>query len=308
MDIDTLIDTLRLLGSRVADSVPDSLTDTLIDTLTDTLTGSVVDTTRAAGGIGRQFDSGLFWGVVGVVCFLLGVVLAVFLYKRGASRRQVKDLQDNVTALREDVSRMVEYLDGLPKAAEPVRNPFAKGRAAMKASPWDEAIAHFNRAKKHASGTQLVALFNLIGLCHTTPGRWNKAIASYEESARLAAEFDDRKGRAAALHNLGVILQNRGEYVKAREKYQQSLKLERELGDRRGIAITHGQLGRLAEAEKDDKTAVRNYVIAFSVFEELKSPDRDLARSDLARMQKRLGEEEFRRLYDEVVKELQQTE
>ncbi len=366
----------------------------------------------------RQAKYYAFWGIVagvGATAVVLVITLVV-----GSSWCQVQRVEQKVDAL----SEKLEYLDGLPQADDPVRVPFEKGYAAMKACRWDEAIGYFRQALKHASGRQLVALFNLIGLCHDTPGRWDKAVASYEESARLAEEFEDREGRAIALHNLGIILQNRGQYDKARELYEQSLKLNRELGDKNGIAqtlhqlgmihqdqgeydkarelceqsltiakelgdksgiaitlhqlgifhhqqgeydkaqemyeqslklkrvlgdkngiagtlyqlgmihqqqgeyvkarelyeqslkiagelgnksgvgITLGQMGRLAEAEKDDRTALRNYLIALSIFEQLKSPYRDLARSYLAQMQKRLGEKEFERLSAEVKREV----
>ena len=116
----------------------------------------------------------------------------------------------------------------------------------------------------------------------------------------LGAKFE----QAAVLHQLGRIAQDTGDLAQARRLYDQSLAIRRELGDKAGIAGTLGQKGLLAEAEKDDGAALENYLIALTIFTELKSPSRDVAAQLIANMKQRLGDEAFKKLSDEVVAEM----
>ncbi len=152
------------------------------------------------------------------------------------------------------------------------------------------------------------AVLHQLGNIHLGQGENDKARVLYGQSLKLKRELGDKRGIAQTLHQLGMIHSDQGEYDKARELYERSLKTAEELGDRQGIGESLAQLGQLAEAEKDDKTALRNWLIALSIFEELKSPNKNIVVSWLAAMQQRLGEEEFKRLYDEVEKELEQPE
>jgi tetratricopeptide (TPR) repeat protein len=135
----------------------------------------------------------------------------------------------------------MEYLNGLPNSEPSVRVPFEKGRAAMAAYKWDEAIGHFEESRKHAAGTELVALHGLIGRCHHTPGRLQQALESFEESARLASLFKDKQGLAHALDNVGVVLRDQGKFDRALDKYEEALRLAHEAGalPEQGSALNH---------------------------------------------------------------------
>ena len=153
----------------------------------------------------------------------------------------------------------MEYYDGLDKSKPAVRNPFEKGRAAMEAYKWDEAIGHFQDAMKHAAGTEQVALCSLVGACHYAPGRWRQALASFEESARLAEQFTDKQGKAVALDNIGVLWRGRSVYDKALENFEAALKLAREVGARREEASALGNIGRVRLFQGESKDVVLRY-------------------------------------------------
>jgi len=108
--------------------------------------------------------------------------------------------------MRRDMDRMAVYIDGLPRSGTAVRQPFELGRAAMAAYEWEQAIEHFREAMARARGAEIVALFNLTGVCQYTQGQLEKALADFEESFRLAKQFRDVNGEAPALGNIGVIL------------------------------------------------------------------------------------------------------
>jgi tetratricopeptide (TPR) repeat protein len=186
-----------------------------------------------------------------------------------AQEERAKEQSRKLDALQTQVGRMAEYLDGLPKSTGPVRTSFDAGRAAMKAYKWDDAIAHFKDAIKSASGTQLVALYNLIGLCHYTPGRWDEALQAYEESRRLAQDFGEKQGEAAALGNIGVVWQLKGEWDKALEYQEKALQLDRELGNRQGEAQELGNIGLVWQDKGEWDRALEYHYKALKLDREL---------------------------------------
>jgi tetratricopeptide (TPR) repeat protein len=109
---------------------------------------------------------------------------------------------------------------------------------------------------------------------------------------KIKEELGNKSGIATTLHQLGMIHQDQGDYDKAIEKFNQSLKIKEELGDKSGIANTLGQIGRIYETREDHKNALKNYLICYSIFGSLKSPYID-----------KIGEEVFKKYYDEIVKE-----
>lgn len=111
--------------------------------------------------------------------------------------------------------------------------------------------------------------------------------------------------KSGSLHELGIIHANQGRYDDAVKMYQESMKIKEELGSRSGIAITHGQMGRIAYAQKNYKEALRCYFLAFIIFDELKSPYKDLAGKDIMKLKEELGEELFNKYYKEITSDEQ---
>ncbi len=98
-----------------------------------------------------------------------------------------------------------------------------------------------------------------------------------------------------------MINQDQGNYEEAVRLYQQSLKIKQELGDNRGIAITLHQLGRVyEEKDKDYPLAIEKYLIALSIFKELKDPNSKIAEGSIARLKEKMGEEAFIKAIEEI--------
>ncbi|MDO8531743.1 MAG: tetratricopeptide repeat protein [Dehalococcoidia bacterium] len=108
----------------------------------------------------------------------------------------------------------------------------------------------------------------------------------YDESLTLNRELGSKGRIAVTLHELGRLAQAQaqGDYAEARRLYRGSLALKQELGDKDGIARTLHQLGTLAEVEKRTEEATGYYRRALAIFEELHSPDAEVARKALARV------------------------
>ena len=150
----------------------------------------------------------------------------------------------------------------------------------------------------------IASTLHQLGVLAHDQGDSIEARKLYDQSLAIVRELGNKANIAASLHQLANLAYDKDDLPAARKLYEQSLAIARELGDKSSIATTLGQMGRLAQAERDDWSALTNYLQALAIFEELKSPYRDLAKQDIARMQQRLGDEAFKKLYDEVVAEL----
>jgi tetratricopeptide (TPR) repeat protein len=168
---------------------------------------------------------------------------------------------------------------------------------------YDQSLAI---ATESGDKSGIARILHQLGIIALRRGDFAKARELCDQALKTFIDLGAKFEQAAVLHQLGRIAQDTGDLAEARKHYDQSLAIRRELGNKSGIAETTAQLGRLAEAEKDDRTALKNYLAALAIFEELKLPYRDLAKSIIAAMQQRLGEEAFKKLYDEVVAELGQ--
>jgi tetratricopeptide (TPR) repeat protein len=147
--------------------------------------------------------------------------------------------------MRRDMDRMAEYLNELPKSSPAVRQPFELGLAAMESCDWDRAVGHFREAMTHATGAEIVALFNLSGICRYTQGLLDDALASFEESDRLAEQFADEQGKAPALGNIGVIYHDKGELDRALQYKEQALAKAHALGDQWAEALYLANIGNI---------------------------------------------------------------
>ena len=132
-----------------------------------------------------------------------------------------------------------------------------------------------------------------VGMIYQEKGEYAAALEKYEQSLKIEEELGNRAGVAQSLHQVGNIYYLKGEYAPALGKYEQSLKIKEELGDRAGVALSLGQIGSIYHQQKKYPEAFENYLIAFSVFTELQSPDAQIAAKNLSILRKDWGEKEF---------------
>lgn len=124
-----------------------------------------------------------------------------------------------------------------------------------------------------------------LGLLAQAHGEPEEARHLYGECLDINKRLGDQSGIAKALHQLAMLAQGRGELEEARRLYGESLDIKTRLGDQSGIAVTLGQLGLLVSQEGDRAAAVSLLREALSIFERLKSPNAEIARRMLARME-----------------------
>jgi len=167
-------------------------------------------------------------------------------------------------------------------------------------------------------------LHNLAALAQNQ-GELEEARRLYGESLEIKKRLGDQRGVANTLHQLAILAQNQGEFEEARPLFDESLEIKKRLGDQRGVAYTFGQLGnlalaqgdvaearrlynncleisrklgdqssianslhnlgRLAEIEGDEVEAAQLFREALSIYEKLGSPNAEMARRSLARVE-----------------------
>jgi len=193
---------------------------------------------------GAHAGIGLLGLTVHAAPFVLGAVGFFTRVLNPAARKPHED-HEQTEAVRHNLGRMAEYLDGLPASEPRVREPFELGLAAMRACRWDDAVTHLDEAMAVTEGVHVVALMNLIGVCRYTQGRADEALAYFEESAGLAERLEAPRGRAQAFNNIGLIYRDRGDLDRALGQIEQSITMARQLDDLWAMAIELGNAGNV---------------------------------------------------------------
>jgi tetratricopeptide (TPR) repeat protein len=138
------------------------------------------------------------------------------------------------------------YVDDLPKASPPVRDPFEEGRRLQNAEQHEAAIREFEKAFAAAQDDhQRCALHVLIGKSFLNLGRQPEARSHYRQALGAADLAGDEPGAAAALTGLGVVSVSAGEADGAEEYHQKAFAIYDRLGDRLGQADNLAALGTI---------------------------------------------------------------
>ena len=89
---------------------------------------------------------------------------------------------------------------------------------------------------------------NNLAFAHRRLGQYDKALALYERSLRLARAAKDKSITSSILNNLAGIYRSQGNFSRALEFYQLSLQTLRQLGDQGRMALTENNLGDVYSA------------------------------------------------------------
>jgi tetratricopeptide (TPR) repeat protein len=220
--------------------------------------------------IGHNIDAVLFWASLLAACCAITLAIAVhILYSLNPTVRRARRTAIGNRMLRRDMDRIAEYLDGLANSGPAVRQPFELGLAAMETYDWGQAVEHFREAMVQARGAEIVALFNLSGVCRYTQGMLDYARTSFEEAARLAEQFGDEEGKAPALGNIGVIYHDQGDLDRALQYKEQALAKAHQLGDQWAEAIYLANIGNIWHDKEDLDKALEYHEQALELSRDL---------------------------------------
>jgi tetratricopeptide (TPR) repeat protein len=124
-----------------------------------------------------------------------------------------------------------------------------------------------------------------LGSAYASLGDYHKAIDYYEQALLISIEIGDRQGEGNRLGNLGTAYLSLGDYHKAIEYYEQALLISIEIGHRQGEGNRLGNLG-LAYANLGEKDKAKDYYLqSIAILEAIGSPNAEVARQILARLE-----------------------
>ncbi|HEY9889188.1 MAG TPA: tetratricopeptide repeat protein, partial [Candidatus Obscuribacterales bacterium] len=112
-------------------------------------------------------------------------------------------------------------------------------------------------------------LLNNIAVVYTEQGRYGEAIALFEESLAIGADWGSRFDEADTLNNLGNTYLYKGEYDTAIDLYQRGLALRQDIGDRAGVAYSLNSLGTAYSWQGQYGSAIAAYQAALDLVQEL---------------------------------------
>ena len=178
------------------------------------------------------------------------------------------------------------------------------GMIHQKQGNYPEAVKLYEQSldmKKELGDRSGIAItLHQLGNVHYQQGNYPEAVKLYEQSLEMARELGDKSGIAKSLGQLGIVHQKQGNYPEAVKLYEQSLEMAKELGDKSGIASSLGQMGRIKEENSDLESALINYINALLIFEELQSPDREIAKNCIASLREKMGDDAFQKALEKL--------
>ena len=179
-------------------------------------------------------------------------------------------VEEAVRPIKDELSRVTEYLDGLPEAPPKIRDPFDEGRKLQRDNKYREAIKQYEAClQPETNDSQRAALHILIGNCFLSLSELAEAEGHYRQAEKVAKEVDDREGLAAALGNIGLIYQTKGDLDKALDYHQQSLNIEREIGEKEGEASQLGNIGLIYCLKGEPDRELEYLEKALKIFKEI---------------------------------------
>ena len=136
---------------------------------------------------------------------------------------------------------------------------------------WDQeaALIHDTLARLPADSPRRAAWIHHLGILAQDRGDYDEAARQYQRSLDIHERLGDQAKMAAGYHNLGILAQDRGDYDEAARQYQRSLDIEERLGNQAGMADSYHQLGVLAQARGDYDEAARQYQCSLDINERI---------------------------------------
>jgi tetratricopeptide (TPR) repeat protein len=136
---------------------------------------------------------------------------------------------------------------------------------------WDDeaALIHDTLARLPDTSDRRAAWIHQLGRIAQDRGDYDEAQARYEQSLQIDERLGNQSGIASGYGQLGSLAQDRGDYDEARARYEQSLHIEEELGNPAGMTASYHNLGVIAQLRGDYEEARGRYEQALQISERL---------------------------------------
>jgi tetratricopeptide (TPR) repeat protein len=163
------------------------------------------------------------------------------------------------------------------------------GILAQEQGDWTKARRLYEESleieKKLGLQGQVASTLHQLGILAQEQGDLTEARRLYQESLEIEKKLGNESGVGASLHQLGNVSYLQGDLAEAQRLYQESLQIRKRLGDQNGMALNLTQLGQIAEIQRKQIEASELFRGALRIFEKLRSPNAEIARRALARLE-----------------------
>ena len=191
---------------------------------------------------------------------VFSVLLALLALGFGAETNRPKWSEiEYIAPVERSLGSDVIYFDGLPRDQNPeVEAHFDSALVLIDNSDFMGAIAELEALTPIVEGSELAAMYNLVGWCLLGEEELDDAISRYLISSEIAQGASDQVGQAIALDQIGsTYFVNDGPPDSSLSYLQQSLALYQTLGDQKGIAADLGAIGSVYHDLGQHDTALK---------------------------------------------------
>jgi len=213
--------------------------------------------------------------VTWIICLIVSVAGVLTLVQGAAEKKKKDDATKYYQQLSErhelhDRGLPTAYIDGLGENPL-LKHFFNEGQKYENEYKFKEAIEEYSKCLSHPEATEenRVAANILIGNCYYAQSRFTEAEKHYREALDISKGVKNEKekleGKAAALGNLGIVLQKRGELDGALENYEKALEAHKRTGRCEGMAANYGNMGILLRQKGDPDGALEHHKKALDI-------------------------------------------
>ncbi|MDZ7830501.1 MAG: tetratricopeptide repeat protein [Desulfobacterales bacterium] len=159
-----------------------------------------------------------------------------------------------------------------------------------KALAFAEKLTEILEAEKPDSRAHAEAMLTL-GLIHARKSQYDRAVPVIETAVDMFAMLGADQKLAAAMKDLGVVLENATHYESALSRFQKAAQLSRDINDRQMLAAQHLNIGRIHDLRLNRyPESIQHYEKALALYKEMDNPEKTAeARLNIGRCYRLLG-------------------
>jgi tetratricopeptide (TPR) repeat protein len=257
--------------------------------------------------IGDRRNEGFWLGNLGISYNALGKVRSAIehLDKCLSISREIDDKESEGSALGNlgnccshlgDIQKAIEHYENALETFRETGNKRAEGiqLANLGLAQFDlgetrKAIEYYQRAleiskitgNREGEGDQL----SNLGMAYLNLGELLKAFEYQEMALNIAQKIGNKRVEGAIMSKLGLIYDAMGEIGKATEHFRQAIEISLQVKDKLGEAVNLGNIGIIFDRMGQREKAIECTKAAQSIFEQIESPNADIAKKKLAEWQ-----------------------
>ncbi len=187
-------------------------------------------------------------------------------------------------------SEVPDYSQYLPALYQFGRESAYQAGHLEKALTFAEKLTEILEAEKPDSRAHAEAMLTL-GLIHARKSQYDRAVPVIETAVDMFSMLGADQKLAAAMKDLGVVLENATHYESALSRFQKAAELSRDINDRQMLAAQHLNIGRIHDLRLNRyPEAIRHYEKSLALYKEMGNPEKTAeARLNIGRCYRLLG-------------------